>query len=505
MAPLEIGVFLSVLRMPEVEHALAVAHDLGFRVVQLGSLAERFYTPEGAAALAALLRKNQLEAVALTMAYDGERYTSVDAARRTVGLVPPETRQARLAYSRRCVDAASALGVPLVTAHLGFIPADPADPEYRRILAATDELAAYGAARGVRLGLETGQETAEELLEFMARLETPVGVNFDGANFVAYDVQDPLEALGALLPHLVGVHIKDYTRPASPALLGRPCPLGEGAARVGETIALLRDTGFARPLILETHEGADSIQALTAARQYVGRHWHEPSSPERTGAERFSTRLRRAAGPIWEAQHAHPFVRGIADGTLGLDRFRHWVRQDYAFLIDYARLLALAAARASDLATMARWAELLRATLGTEMALHRASAAELGIGPEDLEGEVAAPTTRGYADFLLRTAALGDYIELVAALLPCMWGFAEVGARLAAGSQPADPRYRAWIATYASPEFQDLAAWCRELLDRLAGQAPPAALAAAERAFVASSRHELAFWRMAWDLEAWPA
>ncbi len=71
-------------------------------------------------------------------------------------------------------------------------------------------------------------------------------------------------------------------------------------------------------------------------------------------AERLSELLRQKVAGIWEAQHQHPFVRGIGDGTLGLERFQFWLRQDYVFLIEYARLLALAAARSPDLETMTR-------------------------------------------------------------------------------------------------------------------------------------------------------
>ena len=90
---------------------------------------------------------------------------------------------------------------------------------------------------------------------------------------------------------------------------------------------------------------------------------------------RFTERLRTKVHAIWEAQHQHLFVRGIGDGTLDLDRFKFWVRQDYLFLIEYARLLALAAARSPDLETMMRFAELVSATLQTEMSLHRSYAA----------------------------------------------------------------------------------------------------------------------------------
>jgi thiaminase/transcriptional activator TenA len=217
----------------------------------------------------------------------------------------------------------------------------------------------------------------------------------------------------------------------------------------------------------------------------------------------FSDELRRAADQVWEAQHRHPFVRGIGAGTLELERFRHWVRQDYVFLIDYCRLFGLAAARAPDLATMARFGELLQATAGTEMELHRGYAAQFGISTDELEREVASPATRGYVDFLLRTATLGDYVELVAALLPCMWGFSEIGQRLAALPRPTDARYAAWVEMYAAPEFAELAEWCRHLLDRLAEGASAETRARAAAAFVTSSQHELRFWEASYRMEEW--
>ena len=216
-------------------------------------------------------------------------------------------------------------------------------------------------------------------------------------------------------------------------------------------------------------------------------------------------RLREAAREVWEAQHRHPFVTGIGDGTLPLDRFALWIRQDYLFLIEYSRMLALGAARAPDLHTMRRFADLAQAVLGEEMSLHRSYAAELGIAEAQLETEQMLPTTRGYTDFLVRTAAQGDFAELVAALLPCMWGYREVGARLAERGPPADEHYAKWIEMYASEEFAGLAAWCRELTDWVGDGLPADAIARMERAFHTSSLYELAFWEMAWSGERWPA
>ena len=219
--------------------------------------------------------------------------------------------------------------------------------------------------------------------------------------------------------------------------------------------------------------------------------------------ERLTNRLRREAAGIWEAQHQHPFVRGIGDGKLDMEKFKFWLRQDYVFLIEYARLLGLAAARSPDLGTMTRFAGLLEETLETEMSLHRAYANEFGISREELEQEPPAPTTRAYTDFLLRIAATGDFVELAAALLPCMWSFSEIGQRLAAPPLPSDTRYAQWIAMYSSREFAELAGWCRDLVDNLAAGLPERELKKLEEAFLTSSRYEWQFWEMAWKMERW--
>ncbi len=193
-------------------------------------------------------------------------------------------------------------------------------------------------------------------------------------------------------------------------------------------------------------------------------------------------------------QLAHPTVRGIAAGTLAEDRFRAWLVQDYLFLLDYVRLFALAAARAPDADALGRLVDLAHATFHEELSLHRAYATQFGLAESDLERAAKSRACAAYTDFLLRTAATADFAEIIAALLPCMWGYSELGRALAAQGPPAEPRYRRWVETYADPGFAELAAWCAGLLDRVAGGLPADRLAACERAFATSLDHELAFW-----------
>jgi thiaminase/transcriptional activator TenA len=160
-------------------------------------------------------------------------------------------------------------------------------------------------------------------------------------------------------------------------------------------------------------------------------------------------------------------------------------------------VLALACARAPRLDLMERFAELAQATLTNEMDLHRAYTLEWGVKPDELERESPTATTRSYGDFLIRTASIGDYDELLASLLPCMWGYSELGKTLEWRNRDDHP-FRAWIRTYSSDEFAELARWCREALDTVADAADVDRL---REPFLVSSRFELAFWDMAWTLE----
>ncbi len=218
---------------------------------------------------------------------------------------------------------------------------------------------------------------------------------------------------------------------------------------------------------------------------------------------RLSDDMLAAARPIWDAQLQHPFVRGIADGSLRPERFERWVRQDYLYLKEFARVFAWAAAKADRLASMSWYAAVLDLTLNTEMSLHREYAARFGITEEQLEAEEMWPTTRAYTDFLVRTAADGDMTDLLAALLPCAWGYAWLGVQLAEFERPTDQRYSDWIEQYASAEFQEAALWLRDETERVAGFVSGAKRERLVNLFVLSSRYEHRFWEMCWTGESW--
>ena len=217
----------------------------------------------------------------------------------------------------------------------------------------------------------------------------------------------------------------------------------------------------------------------------------------------FTDELLDRARPVWEAQLEHPFVRGIGDGTLAPERFRRWVVQDYLYLEDFARVFAWAAAKAERLEAMGWFASVLDLILNTEMELHREYAGRFDLSPAELEQAAMWPTTRAYTDFLVRTAADGDMARLLAALLPCAWGYAWIAERLAEGEPPADDRYADWIAQYTSDDFREAAAWLRAETEHAADGRTEEERKRLSDVFLLSSRYEWQFWEMCWRGESW--
>ena len=217
----------------------------------------------------------------------------------------------------------------------------------------------------------------------------------------------------------------------------------------------------------------------------------------------FSEELRSHHEEMWDRAHRdHPFVTGIGDGSLSLDRFRYYMRQDYLFLIDYCRAVAMAAAKSSDLESMGRWARLLDETLNSEMALHRSFSAEFGISEAELEATVPSPTTLGYTGHLLKVAREGSIEEIGAAMLPCQWGYDAIGRGLEANlTAPAGSLHSRWVEGYCAPEYREVTEWLKGFVDRLAAGADEGLRERMSEVFGESTRQEFLFWEAAWEQE----
>lgn len=220
--------------------------------------------------------------------------------------------------------------------------------------------------------------------------------------------------------------------------------------------------------------------------------------------QKFYFQLRSRTETLWSATMNHPFVTGIGDGTLSRDRFEFFLKQDYIYLIEFSRFLALGVAKAHDLSIMNYFSALQNATLNIEMDLHRKTCASFGISLDSLEKTEPAMITSAYTNLLLKTGYQGAFEDILAALLPCACGYVDIGKNLLAKGLPANKFYQDWINTYASKEFEEFANYLIELMNNQAAIANETQKQRWYQLYRASARFEYLFFQMSWNKEYWP-
>lgn len=225
------------------------------------------------------------------------------------------------------------------------------------------------------------------------------------------------------------------------------------------------------------------------------------------GEPSLSADLRAQSDRVWAGLHAHPFLGELARGVLPLEKFRFFIEQDILYLPDFARCIAMGAAKSATEAELRFFAEQLDGTVNLELPNQRHVLDRVcQMGAADRGGAISkAPANVAYTSFMLSVAAQGGPLEIMAAMLPCAWSYVEIAARLA-GEIVDHPVYRDWVGFYLKDEVLALVAQMRESFDEMAAQASPGPESRRRLAgiFTTSSRLEGAFWDMAYTLDQWP-
>jgi thiaminase/transcriptional activator TenA len=209
---------------------------------------------------------------------------------------------------------------------------------------------------------------------------------------------------------------------------------------------------------------------------------------------------RRAAADHWQAYTRHEFVRRLGDGSLPNAAFLHYLVQDYIFLANFARAWALGVVKAGDIEEMRAAAAAVDALVNHEMQLHVGVCAAAGIPEKKLLAADEEVENLAYTRFVLDAGLSGDFLDLLAALAPCVLGYGEIGAWL--GDAATDKTYADWIDSYSASDYQALCLNVGRLIDRAAGARLGATPEAAPRwadlcqTFRTATRLEAGFWDM---------
>jgi L-ribulose-5-phosphate 3-epimerase len=264
--PLRLGLILDVGKKPDT--ALAKVKELGLPTCQV-------YASEFAAGFAGRLRAaldaRGLEATSLVVGGPGREVWDFYEGPLTIGLVPRETRAARVAQIKRASDLAKECGIAAVQTHCGFIPENPNDTFYRETVEAMRDVAGYCRKNGQNFRYETGQETPITLVRAIRDVGVDnQGVNFDLANLILYGKANPVDAIEILRPYVQGIHAKDGLWPTNPKDLGEEVPIGKGKVDFPRIIARLKEMDYRGAVTIEREiSGPRQMEDVRAAKEYL--------------------------------------------------------------------------------------------------------------------------------------------------------------------------------------------------------------------------------------------
>src|SRR5712691_2907092 len=264
--PLRLGLIIGVDKDPD--GAMAKVHDLGLPTCQ--AFVDEF-EPGLAERLRRALDKHGIEATSLVVGGPGKEVWDFYQGPLTIGLVPRETRAARIAHIKKASDFAKQCGIPAVQTHCGFIPENPNDGVYRETVTAMREVAAYCKGNGQNFRYETGQETPITLVRAMQDVGMDnQGVNFDLANLILYGKANPVDAIELLGPYVQGIHAKDGLWPTNPRDLGQEVPIGKGKADFPRIIRRLKELNYRGAVTIEREiSGPQQVEDVRAAKVYL--------------------------------------------------------------------------------------------------------------------------------------------------------------------------------------------------------------------------------------------
>lgn len=246
-----IGVFASV------DAGLGVAWDviaeLKLPTIQLHAPHANKRSRSDAESFRSQLDQMGVQCTAVFGGFEGESYADIPTVVKTVGLVPPSSRESRLQEMFEISNFSKWLGCDTVALHLGFIPHDPSVEGYAEVVRVTQKLCDHCGDQDQYLHLETGQETADGLLEFIQQVgRENLKINFDPANMILYGTGEPIEALERVGQHVRSVHCKDGTWSEQPGeTWGAEVPLGQGDVGMEKYLRTLHAIGYRGPLTIE--------------------------------------------------------------------------------------------------------------------------------------------------------------------------------------------------------------------------------------------------------------
>ncbi len=202
-----------------------------------------------------------------------------------------------------------------------------------------------------------------------------------------------------------------------------------------------------------------------------------------------------ASLPIYDRIIEHPFIKELAEGTLATERFVNYIAQDEIYIKNYGEEMFLMAEMMPDERMREMFRAFAKEGMEAEGAMHQLLIERFGI---DTAVE-PSPVTSGYMAHTRRHINSGSLAHAMAAMLPCMWIYNQVGLYIYRHRNPNPNPYAEWVATYASADFTDGTNAILEMCDQIAANSSEEVRREMMEAYMVAAEYEWAFWDWAYQ------
>jgi L-ribulose-5-phosphate 3-epimerase len=272
LKPMALGLLILPSHGPEA--TISRVKELGFSncFFSLDDYIDKF-TPALAEECKGLLSKYGITATTAEVVGPGRRTWNFLDGPSTIGLVPRDTRAARIDALKQTSDFAKLVGIQRIQTHCGFIPENPRDPLYEEAVLAIQEVAKHCAGNGQDFLMETGQETPTTMARAIKDVNQPnLGVGLDTANLILYGKANPVDAIDIIGPHVKSIHAKDGKWPTNPMELGEEVLIGTGLVDFKQVFTKLHKLGYTGAVTIEREtEGPQQIEDVKQEKIYLER------------------------------------------------------------------------------------------------------------------------------------------------------------------------------------------------------------------------------------------
>lgn len=197
-----------------------------------------------------------------------------------------------------------------------------------------------------------------------------------------------------------------------------------------------------------------------------------------------------AASGIYTDIIEHPFIKELADGSLDTSRFDRYLAQDELYIGNYGRQMFELAELITEPEAHEMFVAFAKEGIEGEKQMHALLIDRFGIDTQVLP----SPITADYNEHTQQAIATGSKEIGLAAMLPCMWVYNEVGQHILKIASVEGNPYREWIQEYGNEAFTEGVNAVLKLADTYAAAADDATRQRMTQEFIDATRFEYYFW-----------